>query len=60
MSKQRTLDFGGERLWAVWHHLSERSRKEAITVWARLIAAAAQGDQQGKGHTRESPSSTGS
>jgi hypothetical protein len=42
MPKQEALDLGGERLWALWKQLPERPRSEAITILARLIAAAAQ------------------
>ena len=41
MVRQRTLDFSGEQLAAIWKRLPERCRKEAVTAWAQLIAAAA-------------------
>ncbi len=42
MPRQRTLDFGGEKLGALWKQFPERCRREAIAVWARVIALAAQ------------------
>ena len=42
MSKQRTLDLRGEALNSLWNLLPEEARKDAITIWARLIAKAAQ------------------
>ena len=42
MERQRSLDFGGERLAAIWKQLPERSRRAAVVLWAQLIAAVAQ------------------
>ena len=42
MEHQRSLDFGGERLAAIWKQLPERSRRAAVVLWAQLIAAVAQ------------------
>jgi hypothetical protein len=49
MERQRSLDLGGERLAAIWKRLPERSRKQAIALWAQLIAAAAQRRSKRKG-----------
>ena len=42
MSKQRALDLRGDGLATLWKRLPEHCRREAVTVWARLLAAAAQ------------------
>ena len=42
MVRQRSLDFGGERLAAIWKQMPERSRRAAVVLWAQLIAAVAQ------------------
>ena len=42
MPRQRTLDFGGEKLGALWKRFPERCRREAMAAWARVIALAAQ------------------
>jgi hypothetical protein len=42
MSTQRSLDLRGDGLANLWKRLPERCRREAIDVWARVIAAAAQ------------------
>lgn len=42
MSTQRSLDLRGDALATLWKRLPESFRQEAITLWARLIAAAAQ------------------
>lgn len=54
MARQRTLDFGGEGLAAIWKRLPERCRQNAVAQWARLIAAAAQRrpNQKEQGHER--------
>ena len=44
MARQRSLDFGGEQLAAIWKQLPERSRRAAVVLWAQLIAAVAQRD----------------
>jgi hypothetical protein len=41
MVRQRSLDFRGERLAAIWKQLPERGRKEVVVLWAQRIAAAA-------------------
>ncbi len=41
MPRQRLLDFGGEKLAALWRRFPERCRREAIAAWARVIALAA-------------------
>ena len=48
MSKQRPLDLGGDGLFALWRQLPEPSRQEAIALWARVIAKAAQSEKQTK------------
>ena len=48
MPKQRVLDLRGEGILALWKQLPERCRKDAIEVWARLIARAAQVSTQSK------------
>ncbi len=40
MARQRTLDLGGEKLGTLWKQLPERCRREAIAIWARVIALA--------------------
>ncbi len=54
MARQRTLDFGGERLAAIWKQVPERCQKQAVALWAQLIAAAAQRrpNQKEQGHER--------
>jgi hypothetical protein len=42
MPRQRTLDFAGEKLGALWKQLPERCRREAVATWARVIALAVQ------------------
>lgn len=42
MARQRSLDFGGERLAAIWKQLPEPSRRAAVVLWAQLIAAVVQ------------------
>lgn len=42
MARQRSLDFGIERLAATWRQVPERCRKQTVALWAQLIAAAAQ------------------
>lgn len=42
MSRQRTLDFRHEGLGTLWDRLPERWRREVVTIYARLIARAAQ------------------
>ncbi len=42
MVRQRSLDFAGERLAAIWKQIPERCRKETLALWAQLIAAAVQ------------------
>lgn len=41
MQKQRSLDLRGDGLATLWKQLPEPCRREAVTVWARLVAAAA-------------------
>jgi len=48
MPRQRTLDFGGEKLGALWKQFPERCRREAIAAWARVIALAAQANAKEK------------
>lgn len=48
MPKQRALDLRGEELWMLWERLPERCRKEAVVIWARLIAQAAQVSSKSK------------
>ena len=40
MPRQKTLHFGGEQPGALWTQLPERCRKDAVAVWARVIAMA--------------------
>lgn len=44
MKRQEFLDFRGERrvAHAVWKQLPEVGRKQAVALWARLIAVAVQ------------------
>ena len=49
MARQRLLDLGGDRLAAMWKELPERCRKEAVALWAQLIAALAQAGSKRKG-----------
>jgi hypothetical protein len=42
MPRQRTLDFGGERLETVWRRVPERWRTDVLALYAQLIARAAQ------------------
>lgn len=42
MPKQRALDLRGDGLFALWRQLPEWSRRDAIVIWARLIARAVQ------------------
>jgi hypothetical protein len=49
MVRQRSLDFGGERLATIWKQIPERFRKEAVSLWAQLIAAAARRHSSRKG-----------
>lgn len=48
MPKQRALDLRGEGLFSLWRQLPERCRRDAIAVWARLIARAAQSKKRTK------------
>lgn len=41
MPIQRSLDLRGDGLATLWKRLPEPCRCEAVTVWARLLAAAA-------------------
>jgi len=50
--KQRRLPFGRKEYASVWNCVPERDRKELITVWARLIAAAARMGREAKGAKR--------
>jgi hypothetical protein len=52
MARQRSLDFGTEPLAVIWKQVPERCRKQAVALWAQLIAAAAQRRPKGKGVTR--------
>lgn len=52
MVRQRSLDFSGEQLAAIWKRLPERSRKEVVAAWAQLIAAAARRRRKQKGASR--------
>jgi len=49
MARQRSLDFGTERLAAIWKQVPELCRKQTVALWARLIAAAAQRRSMSKG-----------
>jgi len=49
MVRQRSLDFGTERLATIWKQVPERCRKEALALWAQLIAAAVQRRSKQKG-----------
>lgn len=51
MARQRSLDFGGERLAAIWKQVPQRCRQQVVTLWAQIIAAAAQRRSQRKGVT---------
>ena len=42
MPKQRALDLRAEGLWVLWGQLPEHCRKEAVVIFARLIAQATQ------------------
>jgi hypothetical protein len=42
MSRQRTLDFRGERLGTVWERLPAQWRQEVLALYAQLITRAAQ------------------
>jgi hypothetical protein len=48
MPKQRALDLRGEGLFSLWRRLPEPCRQEAIAIWARMIARAAQSKKQTK------------
>lgn len=54
MVRQRLLDLGGEQFAAIWKQIPERCRKEALALWAQLIAASAQRRSSAKepGHER--------
>lgn len=52
MVRQRSLDFSGEQLAAIWKQVPKRCRKQTVVLWARLIAAAAQRRSKRKGVTR--------
>ena len=52
MVRQRSLDFSGEQLAAIWKAVPERCRKHTVALWARLIAAAAQRASKRKGVAR--------
>lgn len=49
MGRQQALDFRGDRLVAIWQLLPEQYRKEAVALWMKLIARAAQGQSKRKG-----------
>lgn len=51
MVRQRSLDFGGEHLAAIWKQVPERCRKQVVALWAQLIAAAAPRNSKRKGAT---------
>lgn len=51
MARQRSLDFGTERLAAIWKQVPEGCRKQTVALWARLIAAAAQRRPKRRGAT---------
>jgi hypothetical protein len=55
MKHQVPLDFNGERLavLVVWQQLPPVSRKEAVALWAHLIALAAQRRSNNKGGRHE-------
>src|SRR6266508_1620372 len=42
MPRQRTLNFTGKQLGVLWKQLPERCRKEAVAIWARVIALTVQ------------------
>lgn len=52
MVRQRSLDFSGEQLAAIWKRVPERARKEIVAAWAQLIAAAARRGAKRKGASR--------
>jgi hypothetical protein len=49
MGRQQSLDFRGERLVAIWKLLPQPCRKEAVALWMKLIACAAQAQSKRKG-----------
>jgi hypothetical protein len=51
-SRQRTLPFGRKEYASAWSSVPQRDRKEAMTLWARVIAAAARVGRQPKGGKR--------
>lgn len=52
MPRQISLDLRRERLGALWKRLPERCRREAVALWAQLIARAAQSNSTKKGAGR--------
>ena len=52
MVRQRSLDFSGEQLAAIWQAVPVQCRKQTVALWARLIAAAAARRSKRKGVTR--------
>lgn len=55
MKQQVSLDFSGARAAVVvtWQQLPPASRKEAVALWARLVALAAQRRSNTKGGRHE-------
>ena len=49
MPRQRTLNFDSEQVGALWKQLPEGCRKEAVAIWARVIALAVQASTLRKG-----------
>jgi hypothetical protein len=49
MGRQQSLDFRGEQLVAIWKLLPKPCRKEAVALWMKLIAHAAQAQSKRKG-----------
>jgi len=52
MPRQRTLNFTGKQLGVLWKQLPERCRKEAVAIWARVIALTVQASAERKGTRR--------
>lgn len=52
MVRQRSLDFSGEQLAAIWQALPSLCRKQSVALWARLIVATVQRRSKRKGVTR--------
>jgi hypothetical protein len=50
--RQRRLPFGRKEYQSVWNTVPARDRKEGVTLWGRLIAAAARVGPRPKGEKR--------